>query len=371
MVPSPDGTNLAVTNHEHQLLLISVESGQSRVLDESAFGRPAGPAWSPDGKWIAYSFPARGKTSQVKLADLAGDRTVEVTEALFRDICPSFDPTGKYLYFLSWRTFDPVYDSLFFDLGFPRGARPYLVTLQAEVPSPFVVRPEPAAEHHDEGERANGASAHGTAADPSADEAETPAPTVRVDVEGIQGRVLEVPVPEARYEKLVALKDKVLLLSRPIEGALGHYWAATSAPPNGDLELYDLVEDRRETLATEVAGLAISGDRERLAYTTAGGARPRLRVVASSAKPDKEHENDPPGRLSGFVDLDRPGCWWTPELSRPKWSERHGVSSRTSSGRRTCPAWTGNGPSTVTYRWSSWSPPGPNYPISSGSSRGS
>ena len=167
-----------------------------------------------------------------------------------------------------------MYDSLFFDLGFPRGARPYLVTLQAEVPSPFVVRPEPAAEHHDEGERANGASAHGTAADPSADEAETPAPAVRVDVEGIQGRVLEVPVPEARYEKLVALKDKVLLLSRPVEGALGHYWAATSAPPNGDLELYDLVEDRRETLATEVAGLAISGDRERLAYTTAGGAGP-------------------------------------------------------------------------------------------------
>ena len=322
MVPSPDGTDLAVTNHQHQLLLISVESGQSRVLDESAFGRPVGPTWSPDGKWIAYSFPARGKTSQIKLADLSGDRTVEVTEALFRDICPSFDPTGKYLYFLSWRTFDPVYDSLFFDLGFPRGARPYLVTLQADVPSPFVVRPEPAPEQNDDGERANGASAAGTAADPSADP--TVAPAVRVDVEGIQGRVLEVPVPEARYEMLVALKDKVLLLSRPIEGALGHYWAATSAPPNGDLEWYDLVEDRRETLATEVASLAISGDRERLAYTTAGGEGHRLRVVASSTKPDKEHENDPPGRLSGFVDLDRarvlvdPGAEWA-QMVREAW----------------------------------------------------
>ena len=157
MVPSPDGTNLAVTNHQHQLLLVSVESGQSRVLDESVFGRPAGPTWSPDGKWVAYSFPARGKTSQVKLADIGGDGPVAVTDALFRDICPSFDPTGKYLYFLSWRTFDPVYDSLFFDLGFPRGARPYLVTLQADLPSPFLVPPEAEVERHEDGDQTKGA----------------------------------------------------------------------------------------------------------------------------------------------------------------------------------------------------------------------
>jgi tricorn protease len=328
MVPSPDGTNLAVTNHQHQLLLVSVDTGEARVLDESAFGRLSGPTWSPDGKWVAYSFPARGKTSQIKLAGINGDATVEVTEALFRDTCPSFDPTGKYLYFLSWRTFDPVYDSLFFDLGFPRGARPYLVTLQADVPSPFLVPPEPPGEHEGGGERANGAPGPGAGAAPSESEEPVPAvetvPPVRVDVEGIQERVLEVPVPEARYEAVVALDNKVLLLSRPIEGALEHNWAATGAAANGALEWYDLVEERRETLATEVAELAISGDRERLAYTTASEGEDRLRVVASSAKPDKEHENDPPGRASGFVDLGRirvqvdPGAEWA-QMLREAW----------------------------------------------------
>ncbi len=72
-----------------------------------------------------------------------------LTEPEFRDSSPVFDPTGKYLYFLSWRTFDPVYDNLFFDLGFPLGARPYLVTLQADRPSPFLVRPEPGPEGPD------------------------------------------------------------------------------------------------------------------------------------------------------------------------------------------------------------------------------
>ena len=121
LVPSPDGSQLAVTNHEDQLLIVSVAAGNARLLDESAFGRPAGPAWSPDGRWVAYSFPASPKTSQIKLAEVAGEQVVAVTGPEFKDSCPSFDPTGKYLYFLSRRSFDPVYDSLFFDLGFPLG----------------------------------------------------------------------------------------------------------------------------------------------------------------------------------------------------------------------------------------------------------
>ena len=94
-------------------------------------------------------------------------------------------------------------------------------------------------------------------------------------------------------------------------------------------------------------------------------------MVASSAKPDKEHENDPPGRLSGFVDLDRarvlvdPGAEWA-QMVREAWRlQPDQFWTADLSGVDWQRAWT------VTYRWSSWSPPGPNYPISSGSSRGS
>ena len=55
----------------------------------------------------------------------------------FRDYAPAFDPEGKYLYFLSLRTFDPVYDAVQFELSFPRAARPYLIALQAGGTPPF------------------------------------------------------------------------------------------------------------------------------------------------------------------------------------------------------------------------------------------
>jgi tricorn protease len=56
---------------------------------------------------------------------------------------PSFDPEGRYLYFLSLRDFDPVYDNLHFDLGFPFGMRPHLITLRDDLPSPFIPQPKP------------------------------------------------------------------------------------------------------------------------------------------------------------------------------------------------------------------------------------
>src|SRR5258705_487374 len=61
-----------------------------------------------------------------------------ITRAALGDFAPVFDPEGAYLYFLSARVFNPVYDKLHFDLGFPKGMRPYVVTLRKEVPTLFL-----------------------------------------------------------------------------------------------------------------------------------------------------------------------------------------------------------------------------------------
>ena len=348
LVPSPDGAWAAVTNHKHQLLLVPTRDGEGRVVDESAFGPITGPAWSPDGRWVAYSFPASAQTSEIKLAGTQSGETYALTEPEFRDFCPSWDPTGKYVYFLSRRTFDPVYDSLFFDLGFPLGSKPYLVTLQADVPSPFLERPiperpvperpvpeRPVPEHVSESGHqpsgpdgaAGGAGEAGRSTGGAGEDGPQATSPVRIDLEGIAERAVVVPVPEARYERVVALDNKLLLLSRPPEGSLERDWTAAGPPANGTLECYDLVEDHRETWLTGVADLEVSTDRGRLAYTFAGeddhGIR-RLRLVATTAKPDADLANEPPGRRSGLVDLGRvrvlvdPGAEWA-QMVKEAW----------------------------------------------------
>ncbi|MGL4651705.1 MAG: S41 family peptidase, partial [Caldilineaceae bacterium] len=67
---------------------------------------------------------------------------VTISRPVLRDVAPTFDPDGNHLYFLSFREFNPVYDGLHFDLGFPWGMRPYVITLRADLPNPFIPHPE-------------------------------------------------------------------------------------------------------------------------------------------------------------------------------------------------------------------------------------
>ena len=119
------------------MLIVNVRSGQAKLVVRSAEDRPLGVAWSPDGRWLAFGANATSRTTAIYLHDTTTGRTHQSTSGDFMDGYPSFDPGGEYLYFLSWRTFDPVPDGAFFDYGFPRSCRPYLIPLSAATPSPF------------------------------------------------------------------------------------------------------------------------------------------------------------------------------------------------------------------------------------------
>ena len=131
---APRGSRVALANHRNEVLIGDLDGGTLTVVDRSDSGRTEDLAWSADGAWLAYSFWTSIRHCAIKLHDVANRTSVVVTQPEFRDYCPSFDPDGRYLYFLSIRTFDPVYDSVQFELSFPRAARPYLIALCARRP---------------------------------------------------------------------------------------------------------------------------------------------------------------------------------------------------------------------------------------------
>ncbi len=140
---SPKKDELILANHRYELIHIDLQSRALKVLDKSNFGRIAGADWSPDGRWVVYGFKASRQSCAIKLSNIASGETHFVTPPNnLYDFGPNFDPEGKYIYFISYRDFDPVYDSHYFDLNFPRGSRPYLVTLRQDLPNPFIPRPD-------------------------------------------------------------------------------------------------------------------------------------------------------------------------------------------------------------------------------------
>lgn len=285
---------IALTNQRHEVLLVDLSSGKIKVVDHSRFNRVAGLAWSPDSRWLAYGFFTSARTSLIRVLDVRTNKTSDVTNSDFRDADPCFSSDGKHLYFLSWRTFDPIYDSHYFDLGFPKGCRPYLVTLDGAVASPF-----------DSALRAPKApSSYGRDSDRlEARRNKNGIPEVNIDFEGITDRVVAFPVPEGRYTRILAARDRAFFTSVPAEGSLGDNWASSGEPSaKGKLEYYDFDQHKVETVMEAVTSFSVSLDQQVLGIRRGN----KLRVVSSMYKehPSQPKKNDT-SRESGWVDIER------------------------------------------------------------------
>ena len=292
LAASPAEARVAVTTHRNELLLVDLRAATPGVtrVDHSPYHRITDPAWSADGRWLAYSYPESTTTTAIKVMRLADGSTHTVTRPVLRDRRPAFDPQGRYLYFIGQRQFDPVYDELQFDLGFPLGSRPYAITLRADAPAPFLPRPEPV----------RPATVPGW---PTPSAAGTPV-RVEIDLAGIELRAVPLPVPDGRYDRIAGTAEKVLFTSYPVTGERDRDF--DKRQPDRVLEAYDLATDRCEQVASGLTDFWLSPDHRVLVYR----ADQRLRVLPAGEKPkdpplDLPGGADQPGRETGWVDLDR------------------------------------------------------------------
>jgi Tol biopolymer transport system component len=104
---SPDGTRVActiTTAGRRDLAVMPLAGGEPRVLAPEAGGFAYSPAWSPDGRLIAYSRWKPGGYRDIHVYDLAAgrDRALSVDRA--QDMDPRFSPDGRFLLFSSDRT---------------------------------------------------------------------------------------------------------------------------------------------------------------------------------------------------------------------------------------------------------------------------
>jgi tricorn protease len=265
LATAPDGTTVAVAAHDGRLLLVDAATGEVTTLASGEHGPAGGLAFSPDSAWLAWTQPHIGRLSRIRLARVADRSVTDVTDGRFQDGDPVFTTDGASLVFLSWRGFEPVFDSHFFDLSFPFGCRPYLVPLDAAASSPFEPTPHGRApvSDDDKGEERN-------------------APTVALG--GIATRVVPFPVPDAQYSDLRAVRGGVVWLRRPLTGTLGD--DGEGDRPKNVLERYDLAKRTCEEVTTGPGWLDVSGDGRRMVVGTDGG----LRVLATDGSDDADDD---------------------------------------------------------------------------------
>jgi len=296
---APKGNLVALSNHRYELWLLDWEKGTARLWESNAHGRITGMSWSSCGTYLAYSAPTSRLTSQIRLLHPASEVLTPVTEGCFHDVSPHFDPQGRYLYFLSLRTFNPVWDNLFFEMSFPQGMRPYLVTLRQNLPNPFEHDPIPKAKD-----------------EPASKKKKPQTPPLEIDLEGISQRIVAFPVGEGRYSQIRGCGDNVFISRFPVEGSLDEDPSGHSA--KGTIYSYDFKTLEGKDLYQKVSSFTTSVDGKWLLYCSGL----KLRLVSSEKRPEGNDET--PGRKSGWLSPQRvrvsiqPQAEWR-QMAREAW----------------------------------------------------
>jgi tricorn protease len=299
MAVSPAYDMVAIANQRRELLLIELEQGRQRVIDQSEHLPIQGMAWSADGSWLAYGFALSAQRVAIKLFSGETGETHVVTRPVLKDTRPAFDPEGKYLYFIGQRLFSPVADNLEFGWSFPRGEKPYAILLRSDLRSPFVAVPKVPEGKDEKGDEAkNGDDAANAGEGGQKEEAAGEKPLM-IDLEGIEKRVVPFPVAESKYARVLGMKGKAFLLSFPPVSLI--HEDVFNYEPTGQLGKYDLETLKYESLADGVSDFKLSRDGRTMIYR----ARRRLRVFKAGEKPGKTDSSDRPNRETGWLDLSR------------------------------------------------------------------
>ena len=251
---SPDGKFLAYGDKNRDLWLFDVARKVSTRIASSGEGEFFDLAWSPDSKWLAYVEPTV-TFSRIMLHSVVEGRAVPLTSDRVDSYSPAWSPDGQWLYFLSDRNFQTV-------VGAPWGARQpepffdrqtkiYQLALTTGLRSPF--QPPNELVKEDSARRTVSSSAlpaasaarnRRPAADTTRKAAADSARPVRIALDGIQGRIFEVPVAPGNYGDLAVNGSRLFwTVQDPAVGARRHLMALDVKSDPG--EPVRLVEDVR------------------------------------------------------------------------------------------------------------------------------
>lgn len=309
---SPDSKFVAFGDQTLALKILDLSNGQVRPVDRSPSREISDYSWSPDSRWLVYALPEVNQFRSLHVYDLKTGKSTRLTEPIHDDHSPCFDRSGKFIFFLSHRYLDPVVGNTDFEFILEPTNHVYAITLRLLERSPVVPR-QPEEDADEEATK----SAKDTRPKKGAP---APAP-VEVDLEGIGGRIEELPVAPAWYEDLRTAPGRLFFLSRPVKGLLARDFWSGENEPGWNLRSFDLKRKREETWVTGVHGYELSADGKKLLYR----GREHFRVVGTDAKPrGEEEERDKDDGEKGIVRVRQlsvkvdPAREW-PQMLREVW----------------------------------------------------
>ena len=205
-----------------------------------------------------------------------------MTSGYYNDDLPTFDPEGKYLFFTSDRTFDPVYGRFDNSWTYANATNIVAVPLKKDQASPMAPRNDAENDKKADGDKKDGKRRGERRTNPrrtrqtgeskakSADDADTksasksesdkaappsPPPHVTIDYDGFESRVVVLPPKAGNYAALYAVKGKLLYSRRPRTG---------SGIEKSPILFFDFDEREEKTILDDADGFEPTADGKKI-----------------------------------------------------------------------------------------------------------
>jgi tricorn protease len=280
---SPDSKRIVFSDKRLNLWVAAVDTGKITKVDtdlREGFG-PAGfsASFSPDSNWILYARSLPSLENAAFLYSIATGKSTQITDGMSNVTNPAFDASGKYIFFTASTDIGPAID------GFGLGSlnRTTTASVYIAVLSKYGVSPIPP-ESDDEkdkkdadkpaptdaaksDEKKDAAKDSDAKKDKDKKDADKPAPETKIDLDGIQQRILALPIPARNYTLLYPGKAGIILLG---EGGP----AANPSQGNNTLRSvwrFTLEKRKTEDVLHNADGIVTSFDGESVLYKKGPG----------------------------------------------------------------------------------------------------
>lgn len=289
---SPDSKKLAFIDETNTISVLDVESkkiaiaGNTRwnVGHNGRFNYPI--AWSPDSKWIAFVQILDNANNTIFLYDLVNAKAHQATSGFYEDNSPVFSTDGKYLFYLTNRSFEATYS----DLGdgtwiYPNSTQIAALSLTREVPS--LLKPkndevkEKSADKEDDQSKKKDEKA---AKDEKKSEKDSSAVAVKIDFDDLEARLVLLPPKAGNYRGLASFEGKLVFLKSPNTG---------SGEDDAALLFYDFEKREEKTIISGIESAGVTADGKSLLVNCKG----KYGII----KPESDQKIDKPIPTDGLV----------------------------------------------------------------------
>jgi len=294
LVWSPDSQKISFADNSESLFWIDLKTGAVKKFGQEYYyspfrSRTMTTVWSPDSQWIAYSLNTTASIQRIHVYSLEQDKSFPITDGLSEAAEPVFDKSGKYLYFFGSTDAGPVknwFDQSAADMRMTSSI--YLAVLRKEVPSPLAKESDEEKPAEKEEKKDVKAPEAAKPQDLKKDEAgaadkktgEKPEEKFRIDFEGLDNRILALPVAKGFYWNLQSGDEGQVyyLETKTVEGG----YPVEEQGVAGALHRYDMKSRKDEVVLPEAEMFMLTADKKKIGYMVKGS----FWIVPAAGKPE-------------------------------------------------------------------------------------